>query len=57
MSRCTVTGGQLTLSHEGLDLRYWSIDRMQHWHATHERYARSAWERWRSGGVGAVVYD
>jgi len=57
VSGCTVTGGQLTLSHEGLDLRYWSIDRMQHWHATHERYARSAWERWRSGGVGAVVYD
>jgi ADP-ribose pyrophosphatase YjhB (NUDIX family) len=37
---CEVTGGQLTLSHEGLDLRYWPIDTVPRWHATHETYAR-----------------
>jgi len=49
--------GELTLAHEGLDLRYWSIDAVPHWHATHERYARSAWAMWKARGVGAVVWD
>jgi ADP-ribose pyrophosphatase YjhB (NUDIX family) len=39
---CEVTGGELTLSHEGLDLRYWAIDAVPRWHATHEHYARAA---------------
>jgi hypothetical protein len=41
-----VTGGDRTLSHEGLALAYRAIDDVQHWHATPERYARSAWAMW-----------
>ena len=54
---CGVTGGELTLSHEGLALAYRAIDDVQNWHATHERYARSAWGMWKAGGVGDVVWD
>lgn len=43
---CRVMGGELTLSHEGLALAYRAIDDVQHWHATPERYARSAWAMW-----------
>ncbi len=43
---CEVVGGQLTLSHEGLDLKYWSIDTVENWHATHEIYARAAHRMW-----------
>ncbi len=45
---CEVLGGELTLSHEGLDLAYWTIDEMQNWHANHEHYARVAYEMWKS---------
>jgi ADP-ribose pyrophosphatase YjhB (NUDIX family) len=45
---CDVLGGELTLSHEGLALRYWPIDEVQGWHATHEQYARAAYAMWRS---------
>ena len=45
---CEVVGGELTLSHEGVDLRYWPIDDVTIWHATHEQYARAAYERWQS---------
>jgi len=43
---CKVVGGKLTLSHEGLSLRYWAIDEMTTWHANHERYARAAHALW-----------
>lgn len=39
---CEVVSGELTLSHEGLGLRYWPLDEVPLWHATHEHYARSA---------------
>ena len=45
---CDVVGGDLQLSHEGSALKYWPIDQMQNWHATHETYARAAHEMWRS---------
>ena len=45
---CKVIGGELTLSHEGLDLRYWPLDDVPCWHATHETYARAAYEMWAS---------
>jgi ADP-ribose pyrophosphatase YjhB (NUDIX family) len=45
---CDVIGGELTLSHEGLALRYWPLDDVPTWHATHEPYARAAYERWQS---------
>lgn len=56
---CQVTGGALQLSHEGLDLRYWPIDDVQDWHATHETYARAAHVRWlaRSGRQATTEPD
>jgi ADP-ribose pyrophosphatase YjhB (NUDIX family) len=45
-----VVGGELTLSHEGLALRYWKIEDVPIWHATHEEYARAAYALWQSGG-------
>lgn len=45
---CDVTGGALTLSHEGTDLRYWRIDEVGDWHADHETYARAAYAMWES---------
>lgn len=45
---CDVVGGALTLSHEGVALRYWPIDDVPTWHATHERYARAAHQAWQS---------
>lgn len=43
---CEVIGGTLTLSHEGLDLRYWHLEDMQEWHATHGNYAAVAHKVW-----------
>jgi ADP-ribose pyrophosphatase YjhB (NUDIX family) len=45
---CRVVGGELTLSHEGTDLRYWPIDDMTDWSGSHERYARAAHAVWSS---------
>ncbi len=39
---CEVLGGELTLSHEGLDLQYWDLDAPIRWHANHAYYARMA---------------
>lgn len=47
---CEVVGGELRLSHEGKALRYWRIDDMRDWHATHERHARAAHAAWKNGG-------
>lgn len=47
---CEITGGTLTLSHEGLGLRYWPIDAVPRWHATHENYARAAHALWQADG-------
>jgi ADP-ribose pyrophosphatase YjhB (NUDIX family) len=54
---CEVVGGQLTLSHEGTALRYWAIDDVQDWHATHERYARAAYAMWKSERPLPAVSD
>ena len=54
---CDVVGGELTLSHEGTDLRYWPIDEVQDWHADHERYARAAYTVWRSEHLLPAVSD
>jgi ADP-ribose pyrophosphatase YjhB (NUDIX family) len=43
---CQVTGGALRLSYEGRALRYWKIDEVTGWHATHEQYARAAHAAW-----------
>ena len=54
---CEVVGGELTLSHEGLALRYWPIGQVRNWHANHERYARAAYEVWQSGHPLPAVSD
>ena len=48
---CEVVGGQLEVSHEGRALRYWVIDEMKNWHATHEILARAAHQLWKSDSV------
>lgn len=45
---CAVTGGKLTLSHEGLALDYWRLEEVPAWHGTHERYAWAAFARWQA---------
>lgn len=54
---CQVVGGDLTLSHEGLDLRYWPIDDMTNWHGIHEKYARAAYQMWQSGQTSPSISD
>jgi len=43
---CEVTGGELRISHESLDARYWRIEEVPAWHLTHAQYASVARERW-----------
>ena len=52
---CEVLGGELTLSHEGLALRYWPVDEVPRWHATHEEYARAAYAMWQAGQLLPAV--
>ena len=54
---CEVVDGELTLSHEGSALRYWSIDEVHNWHATHEGYARAAYEVWKSETLLPAISD
>lgn len=54
---CEVIGGELTLSHEGLDLRYWPIDQMKNWHGIHEKYARAAYKMWQADRLLPAVSD
>jgi len=54
---CEIVGGELTLSHEGSALRYWSIDEVQDWHATHEKYARAAYTAWKSEHLLPAISD
>ena len=45
---CEITGGTLTLSHEGNDLRYWHIDQVPAWHKNHRHYALGAHAAWQA---------
>ena len=54
---CEVVGGELTLSPEGIALRYWPINRVQNWHAAHERYARAAHKIWKSEHLLPAISD
>jgi ADP-ribose pyrophosphatase YjhB (NUDIX family) len=54
---CEILSGELTLSHEGLALRYWPIDEMKSWHANHEKYARAAYKMWKSDQLIPPVSD
>ena len=48
---CEVTGGELTLSHEGLDLQYWHLDEVPVWHGSHAEYAQAAHCLWQKRAV------
>lgn len=54
---CEVTGGELTLSPEGLALRYWPVEAVPRWHPNHQRYARAAHALWLAGGELPAVSD
>jgi ADP-ribose pyrophosphatase YjhB (NUDIX family) len=43
---CEWIDGQLALSHEHLDARYWPIDAVPEWHANHRDYAVAAHALW-----------
>ncbi|WP_227379047.1 NUDIX hydrolase N-terminal domain-containing protein [Haladaptatus halobius] len=43
---CRVIDGELQVSHEGKDLRYWTLDAVPEWHKNHEQIARDAVELW-----------
>ncbi len=51
---CDVTGGELTLSHEGLGLRYWHLDEVPLWSPEHDKKARAAHAMWISEDMDAV---
>lgn len=52
---CEVVGGQLKTSHEGHALKYWAIEDMKNWHATHEIIARAAYKMWNSPKIIPAV--
>ncbi|RBI59802.1 NUDIX hydrolase [halophilic archaeon] len=43
---CTVVDGELEVSHEGKDLRYWDLDAVPEWHKNHKQIAQDAAELW-----------
>lgn len=51
---CDVVGGELTLSHEGLGLRYWHLGEVPKWATDHEKKARAAHVMWVSESTVAV---
>ncbi|WP_420642843.1 NUDIX hydrolase N-terminal domain-containing protein [Candidatus Leptofilum sp.] len=54
---CKIIGGELKLSHEGSDLRYWSLDEVEHWHPNHDKYARAAHKMWQSKTLLPAISD
>ncbi|MFK7804225.1 MAG: NUDIX hydrolase N-terminal domain-containing protein [Anaerolineae bacterium] len=54
---CNIVGGELILSHEGLDLRYWQIADVQNWHKNHGRLAEAAWQMWQADELIPAVCD
>lgn len=51
---CDIVGGKLTLSHEGLGLRYWPLDEVPKWSTDHEKKARAAFAMWVSEDAAAI---
>jgi ADP-ribose pyrophosphatase YjhB (NUDIX family) len=44
---CRVTGGELRLSHEGVELGYHYIEEVSDWHSRHQEYAVAAQTVWK----------
>ncbi len=51
---CKVVGGELTLSHEGLDLRYWDIDKVPTWLGITKKQARAAHTMWATASTVSI---
>lgn len=47
---CEIIGGTLTISHEGIELRYWKVEEVPIWHELHHTYAVAARTAWRARG-------
>jgi ribonuclease HI/ADP-ribose pyrophosphatase YjhB (NUDIX family) len=43
---CEVTGGELQISHESLEARYWRIEEVPTWHELHRLYAQAGHAAW-----------
>jgi ADP-ribose pyrophosphatase YjhB (NUDIX family) len=54
---CDIVGGELILSQEGSALKFWSIQDVSNWHATHERYARAAYQVRQASQVLPAKFD
>jgi 8-oxo-dGTP pyrophosphatase MutT (NUDIX family) len=54
---CQILSGQLTLSVEGTELRYWRIENVENWHATHKHYALAAYQCWKMGSRWQAVSE
>ncbi|MCP4420422.1 MAG: NUDIX domain-containing protein [Chloroflexi bacterium] len=54
---CEIISGELTLSHEGLALKYWLIEAMDNWHPNHDKYARAAHKMWQSEFLLPAISD
>jgi ADP-ribose pyrophosphatase YjhB (NUDIX family) len=54
---CEIVGGEMRLSPEGKALRYWPVTDVPHWHPNHDKYARTAYEMWRSDRLLTAVSD
>jgi ADP-ribose pyrophosphatase YjhB (NUDIX family) len=54
---CEIVDGELTLSHEGLALKYWPIAEMENWHPNHDKYARAAYKMWQSERLLPAISD
>ncbi|WP_420627921.1 NUDIX hydrolase N-terminal domain-containing protein [Candidatus Leptofilum sp.] len=54
---CKIVGGELQLSHEGSDLRYWPLDEVEHWHPNHDKYAHAAHKMWQSETLLPAISD
>lgn len=54
---CEILEGELTLSHEGLALAYWPIEKMENWHPNHDIYARAAHKMWKSNRLLPAISE
>lgn len=52
---CRIVEGELTLSHEGRDLRYFPVDAPIDWHPLHQKYAKVAHSMWLEGASKQAV--
>ena len=52
---CEILDGTLTISHEGIELRYWEVEEVSKWHELHHTYAVAARRVWQARYSATVV--